>query len=528
MKNKVLKRFLSVLLCVCVFCCTFTATTVFADDLSDVLDTNYSSWDDLPSDFQSLGQAYYQLVSGTSDINSFFKNASEIPLSWFKVLRDGTAALSPVNGILYFLDNNGDLFVENQYSGGGGGSHHAGAGRGDVVISSEVFKDHITETNSDYTPKNAIGKMSFRTDDFFHGTILKNDTKSTQYNYWFLYTSGQGFRAIGGGNEIYLQFFFTYGGNTYYSQYQYHFTMNTEDVWFSDRDEVEYTKYQLAYEYWDFMYSDENSMQSGTMFTDKDCEYFRFQFTGDQPYIVGFSDYSKFSTYTYSPAVSYYIPGLNTTKSTPFYSSDRTTSINFGDGIRSHFVGAVSKHDQNCENKCDIGYIASATPIKSTYDIDVSRIPDNYFVTINGDTVYDYSITNPETGQTSTINEYVTNNYTYITNNNGNESGSGVGNVTVGGHIDVGGKVDVGVDINVSVPDINININGGGSGGSSPGQSYDLPNTDIFNSYYDAALDDSSDLRDFLSSFFSFLPPEIILLLGIGLTFVILARIFGR
>lgn len=318
-----------------------------------------------------------------------------------------------------------------------------------ISIKSEILKDYITETDTKYTPKNAIGKMSFRTDDFFHMTILKNDKNSFAYNYWYLYN--EGFKAIGGGDEIYLLFFVTYGGETYYSQYQYHFLMNTEDVWFEDRDEIEYIKYQLAYEYWDFMYSDEQSLQSGTMFTDKDCSFFRFYFSGDVPNISGFSDFSKFST-TNSGTVSYYIPGLNKTKPTPFYASDRSTSINFGDYIRQHFKGSVASHDANGDTDCDIGYIASATPIKSNFDIDVTRIPDNYYVTISGDTVYDYSITNPETGQSSSIEQFVTNNYTYVTINNGSESGSGVGgDLSVGGHIDVGGKVDIDININDSV-----------------------------------------------------------------------------
>lgn len=44
--------------------------------------------------------------------------------------------------------------------------------------------------------------------------------------------------------------------------------------------------------------------------------------------------------------------------------------------------------------------------------IDYDKIPDNYTITINGDTIYDYDITNPDTGDHGTVNYYITNNYT--------------------------------------------------------------------------------------------------------------------
>ena len=62
------------------------------------------------------------------------------------------------------------------------------------------------------------------------------------------------------------------------------------------------------------------------------------------------------------------------------------------------------------------GYYYSNTPIVISYTIDTTKIPDNYYITVGGDTIYDYNITNPSTGDTTTINNYITNNYTFITN----------------------------------------------------------------------------------------------------------------
>ncbi|MBQ8195688.1 MAG: hypothetical protein IJZ47_10015, partial [Oscillospiraceae bacterium] len=65
----------------------------------------------------------------------------------------------------------------------------------------------------------------------------------------------------------------------------------------------------------------------------------------------------------------------------------------------------------------DLGYIASASPIPMDNpipDVEPDKIDPDATVKMTGDTIYDYTITNT-TGDTTTFNEYVTNNYTYIT-----------------------------------------------------------------------------------------------------------------
>lgn len=109
------------------------------------------------------------------------------------------------------------------------------------------------------------------------------------------------------------------------------------------------------------------------------------------------------------------------------------------------FTPDVNTHD-------DWGFLVSAKPFDlwiNQTDIDVSKIPDDYKITINGDNINDYSITNTS-GDTTTINNYVTNNYNIPSSGSsggGNTGGSTSGNVTVGGNIDVSGKVDINVNV---------------------------------------------------------------------------------
>lgn len=400
----------------------------------------------------------------------------------------------------------------------------------DVTISSDVFKEYIDDTANLYTPKNAPGRMSFRTDSAFK-KYMKSHSNSDYYYYWTFYNADT-FAALGdNSNEMYMMFFYKNGSDTYYSQYQFHFTMSTQENWYEDRDEILFYGYTLEFEFWDMMNGSRDKSTTSTIYSNADYPYCFLEVLGDSKKIY----FNLVNNYLYPSLIesskkSSFEYAFSDYDSKKLFTPDYASSVDLR-SIRSHFTvdpydATYEKHDEKCSSKglCDFGYIASATPIKMDYNIDTTKIPDNYYVTIAGDTVYDYHITNPETGESDTINNYVTNNYTYVTNNNPGGGGSSGGNITVGGKVEVGGSV--GIDINVNVPDININVNQGNVGGG--GNATSLPNTDAFNSYFDDALDESSGFRQFLSSFFGFLPVEIIGLLGIGLTLAILARLFGR
>ena len=151
--------------------------------------------------------------------------------------------------------------------------------------------------------------------------------------------------------------------------------------------------------------------------------------------------------------------------------------------------------------------------------------------TITGDTIYDYGITNPDTGKSTTINNYINNNYTIPSDDVGGDDpsnpdspGSG-GNVTVSGNVDVSGKIE----IDTKPIDININVNGdsGYSGtGEVPAVKFD---EDIgLKNYYDWMQDQTTGFSGFMGSFFSWLPGDIVLMLCAGFALVIVARFLGR
>lgn len=177
----------------------------------------------------------------------------------------------------------------------------------------------------------------------------------------------------------------------------------------------------------------------------------------------------------------------------------------------------------------DWGYIMSETPFelfKDQTSIDFSRIPNNYTITINGDTIYDYSITNPDTGDSTTIKKYVDDDYDFPqvpdvpdVPDPGDGSGTG-GKVEVSGKIDVSGKVDV---------DVNVNVNSGSSSNPDPGD-YINPGTVDTNldHYLEQVPELSKGFIDYLKDFFAWLPDEIYGLIILGLVVVIFCRLAGR
>lgn len=174
----------------------------------------------------------------------------------------------------------------------------------------------------------------------------------------------------------------------------------------------------------------------------------------------------------------------------------------------------------------DWGYYLSDEPFElaaNSQPPDFSNIPDNYYITINndGDTIYDYSITNPDTDETSTLREYIINNYSFNINiNNPDNPGGGSvsGNVTVGGSVTVGGQIDIKAD----PIDINVNVSGGSSGNDSGVVSPDISDTVNY------LPENTKTMKNYFSVFFDFLPPEMLALLLGGIACAILCRALGR
>lgn len=383
----------------------------------------------------------------------------------------------------------------------------------DVNLPAADLNEAIPKLNKQYFPKNATGIMSYRTDELFHNCY---DSWSSPLEYCMLdfYAGDFGFSATGDKKEMYFVFFEKLGDSSFYGQYQFHCTITAEDIYYEDRDEVEHTNYTLSFECWDIIDGSQSNPTSLSSIT-KTSPYFVLALNSSRPELYNFSSYSNYISGNAS-SWNTVLTDYNLIRS--LWKSDLSTSIRFSYSDQQHFKGALSSHNSSCSynGSCDFGYLASSAPISTLYNIDTTRIPENYYITVSGDTIYDYSITNPETGQKDTIQNFITNNYTF--NNGDTNIDTGDHNTSIGGS---GSGNGGGGDVNVNVT-VNNNI-GGGDGGS-----YDMPDTSFFDDYLDDALEESTGIRKFISDFFNSLPGQITKLICTGLVLAILCRLIGR
>lgn len=477
------------------------------------------------SQFEELVLYYYSgYLSDIENNPNFINDMSEDDQQAFKLLNQVAYdshryfvcrdALTVENPTLEEIDELYNLAV----------SYSVGINKsGKPSLPASELKKYIETSNNEYSPKSTGKYISYRTDEYY-GNNGESNCLLPLYNGGFC---GERW------SEVYLMPFYTDGEDRYYSEYQLHFYLERVD---NENGDGWTTTFAVDW----FSNFDDIDSKKGTKIIKEGMtspEYVVLSSTPD--------GYNRFFSYMY-PSLSQFLERPHSGScSHIFYGPNDLRYHKSGDlsswvksNLYNHFCYSYSNHDGSCiyGSLDDIGYYYSNTPIMFSYsNIDTSKIPDSYYITVNGDTIYDYSITNPDTGQSSTINEYITNNYTYITNNNpsGDGSGSGTtgGNVTVGGNIGVNGSVNVGGEVNVGVDvspiDINVNVSGnGGAGESAP--NLEAPDTSIFDGYLNSALDETTGIRKFIADFFGGLPGEITTLVCIGLVLAILCRLLGR
>lgn len=384
--------------------------------------TQYSNWSELPDNFKNLGEAYVNTFKSIGS-KDFFGSAAEVPISWYHILDDTTPVLSVGGQIFYYLDKSGNLkFTKKGSSGTNSIEDNATLvdSRDKLAVDGKTFQKHIEKTNEEYSPKSTGKYISYRKDEWHE----KYHNSGTIYCSLPLYNGGFcGERW----NEVYLMPFYTDGEYRYYSEFQLHFYLERVDNesgdgwtttfavdWFSNFDDIDSKKGTIIIK---------QGMTSPEYVFFNSCS----DVSGRFPLLM----YPSFSESVSRPIGSLNVRYLSTgsTEFNRYYKSGDL--LTFVGGFSGHFSKTFSGHDTSCVygSADDIGYYYSNTPIVISYTIDTTKIPDNYYITVGGDTIYDYNITNPATGDTTTINNYITNNYTFITSPDNPDIGTGGGTV---------------------------------------------------------------------------------------------------
>lgn len=394
-----------------------------------------------------------------------------------------------------------------------------------ATVTGKEFKDFCNTYGSTYCPKNTKDFISWRTRTFDENNSLYQVPLLIFRNSFFC---GDAWL------EGYLLPFYTDGNYTYYSIYQFHFYKDIIqhedgtytstlycDMW-SLVDDTEPVTYTITEEFSKYSYVEFTLLPAYMRFTfyETQTEYVTRKYTTTKDLKFASNDL---------------IGGV---RPTYYFSTDLLIKLDWTE-IAEPFQYTTTTHDASCDcnGGHNVGFYCSNKPIeKDLSSIDFTKFADDDTVILNGDTIYDYTITNKE-GDSTTINNYITNNYTYPVTDTGDsgeeDSGTGTGvngNVTVGGQVDVSGDIDVGGTF-----DINLNIQTESSSGTGAGQTGDYGDTSAYE-YEQAnvaeALGQIPEVSDgfigFFTKVFDWLPPPIFGLIVGGLGLAIVLRIAGR
>lgn len=491
-----------------------------------------TSWSDVADDAIAVRDAYFTYwFSHKSSFGDFIKQASDIPVSWLKFVDSFGWAISPVDDLYYYLNDSNDLMV----AAGGGGGHSRTALNGgggycrtcrkpsdectceffeseadgfDPVINGSDLKQIYTDYSLMYAPMPTPSQYLYS-----YQNVTGTRNGKSFYPYAPVYRYGRGWgcnvgQSSGWSEGCYLLGFLCDDdvGNTLYAECYQHFFFTKSD------DGTVLFNYEVF------------SLTDGSLLYSGNTPYVSSGFYGLESanrLAIYLSDFKYLSND--NAGIAYYsfsYPKYNNYYSGKISEVVKTAFITYFNA--STFTPATNTAD-------DWGYIMSETPFElfaNQTSIDFSRIPNNYTITINGDTIYDYSITNPDTGDSTTIKKYVDDDYDFpqvpdvpdLPNPGDDDNPSVSGNVTVSGNVGVNGKIE----IETKPIDVNINVNSGGSSGSGTVEAVDLSD------YFSTLPEQSETMNDYLKNFFSFLPPQVLALLLGGIACAVLCRVFGR
>lgn len=387
-------------------------------------------------------------------------------------------------------------------------------------ITGKAFKDVVADYNSRYSPMDNPEQFiwSYNSDN----SVTKTKQDRSQRFYFFpqvpVYAGSSGTWANQKWTDFYLiAFAIDDISGVYYGKYYVHVYTKNENGSVS-------------------LITDYYSLSDGSLYQTKKGTWD----IGNYPYLsmhyatgssmFSFRGYKSASAY-YGDVTASWKTIVTSNVAMPLSASDNSGTLEFTKYVAlPSFTPDTNKFD-------DYGFICSSKPFElfaNQTGIDFQKIPDNYIITINGDTIYNYPITDPSTGNSSTINNLIINNYIipgkididepidppYIREDP---------NVILSGNVKVDGEINIKADpiqIKTDPIDINVNVNqGGGSGGS--GSSGTSEHVDI-SGYLDTLPEQSQTLTDYLKIFFDFLPPQLLAVLLGGIGAAVLCRVLGR
>lgn len=383
---------------------SFFGTAYSISIIASAADTvkTWNDWDDVGEDAIALKDAYVKYLRevGEGDFIGALGKGVDVPIKWLKLLSDGRLVLSPCDDVIYFL-NDGVLQSTRKQ---GKEADTGLASRLKPVIDGNTGKQ-LNNYYSDHFMPHANKDQS---------VFSYQSTSSTSA---FPYILSSPLSLYNRKNDIYFIIFFqddNVSSSPFYSKYYCHMHASTLASGGSC----------MAVDYYSI--SDDSHHYSSTIPWDPSTTpYFALNFDCSAS-SMEFLRWFRYRDYDSYKSNQYDGWGLVPRGGYIWYfvASDYSTSSAYiTDYVRR------SSFTPNTNKKDDYGFIISSSPFTlygNQTSIEYDRIPDDYVITIDGDTIYDYPITDPSTGKSTTINNYITNNYII----GGDDSGGGSGGDT--------------------------------------------------------------------------------------------------
>lgn len=383
---------------------SFFGTAYSISIIASAADTvkTWNDWDDVGEDAIALKDAYVKYLRevGEGDFIGALGKGVDVPIKWLKLLSDGRLVLSPCDDVIYFL-NDGVLQSTRKQ---GKETDTGLASRLKPVIDGNTGKQ-LNNYYSDRFMPHANKDQS---------VFSYQSTSSTSASPYILSSPLSLYNRK---NDIYFIIFFqddNVSSSPFYSKYYCHMHASTLASGGSC----------MAVDYYSI--SDDSHHYSSTIPWDPSTTpYFALNFDCSAS-SMEFLRWFRYRDYDSYKSNQYDGWGLVPRGGYTWYfvASDYSTSSAYiTDYVRR------SSFTPNTNKKDDYGFIISSSPFTlygNQTSIEYDRIPDDYVITIDGDTIYDYPITDPSTGKSTTINNYITNNYII----GGDDSGGGSGGDT--------------------------------------------------------------------------------------------------
>ncbi len=397
----------------------------------------WSTWDAADEAAQQLAQLYHKTAAAMDNTKAFkqaYPNWYDLPIEWIcshvDVASDiaeagitATYLLTPAGDLYYYIDDLGNLCVYERVGAGGEARYGASGGGGrpktvdtsndTPIFSGDNYADIIRRLNDQYGIKNAKEYISIRTDKRW------DYSKSQGRGPISFFEEGE---YCGQTNwlDCYILPFYFDGSQYWFGLMERYYSQTVETDDSGNHIYMDVNVFSVI--------DDTISYTARIVDTDKNVVDFAnyrymelFCSATSSTFLFGrmYDTYSNYigkssGKYTYAHFSSYDTSKLNSLYRVYSESCLRNSGFDEYKDFATVYAYAYS-NNSNYVDGLDVGYFISDEPIEMGLNwtgIDPEKINPDTFITMEGDTIYDNSITNYE-GDTTTINEYINNNYNF-------------------------------------------------------------------------------------------------------------------